>query len=272
MKLVIFTDLDGSILNHDDYSFEGARSSLARIKRAGIPLIFTTSKTRREVELLQEEMGIREPSIVENGATIFFPAGYRGWNIEIGNVMPSYNMIRLGISYAEIRNFFEKVKIQFEIRGFGDMTVSEIAELTGMPEEKAKLAKEREFTEPFLVCNDEDIDRLKDLALYEDIKITKGGRFYHFIGIHQDKGEAVKITKYIFRQCNGSDILFIGVGDSANDLPMLENVDIPILIPHPDGSYEKADVSNLIRAEYPGSKGWNTAVEKILDDFERNHT
>jgi len=272
MKLVIFTDLDGCILNHDDYSFEGAQPSLARIKRANIPLIYTTSKTKTEVELLQEEMGIREPFIVENGAAVFFPSGYSEWGIKIGTIMPPYNLIRRGKPYSEIRKFLERVKIQFDIRGFGDLTVREIAELAGLPEEKAKLAKEREFTEPFLIRNEEDIDRLKDLALHEDIKITKGGRFYHFIGIHQDKGEAVKITKYIFRQYNGSDVLFIGVGDSANDLPMLENVDIPILIPHPDGSYEKADVSNLIRAEYPGSKGWNKSVEKILDDFERNHT
>lgn len=272
MNIVIFTDLDGSLLNHDDYSFEEARSSLARIKRIGLPLIFTTSKTRTEVELLQEEMKIGEPFIVENGAAIYFPLGYRGWDKKIGTVMPPYHLIQLGKPYFEIRRFLERVRIPFGIRGFGDLTVREIAELAGMPEEKAKLAKEREFTEPFLIDKDGEIDRLQDLALKEDIKITKGGRFYHCIGAHQDKGEAVKITKHIFRQCTEGDVVFIGIGDSANDLPMLENVDIPVLIPHPDGSYEKTDLAKLKRAVNPGSKGWNEAVERILDDFERNNT
>lgn len=73
VQLVIFTDLDGSLLNHEDYSFTAARPSIERIKTAGIPLIITTSKTRLEVERLQQEMGIREPFIVENGGGIFFP-------------------------------------------------------------------------------------------------------------------------------------------------------------------------------------------------------
>lgn len=272
MKMVIFTDLDGSLLNHDNYSFGGARSSLERIKRFGIPLIFTTSKTRTEAELLQEEMKIREPFIVENGAAIFFPFGYEGWDLKIGAPMAPYHLIRLGKPYSEIRRFLKKVRIAFGIRGFGDMTVREIAELAGMPKEKAKLAKKREFTEPFLFDGEGDIDRLQNLASHEDIKITKGGRFYHFIGARQDKGEAVRITKTIFRQRNEEDMAFVGIGDSANDLPMLENVDIPVLIPHPDGSYEEIDIANLIRAVHPGSKGWNEAMERILDDFERNHT
>lgn len=272
MKMVIFTDLDGSLLNHDDYSFGGARSSLARIKRHGIPLIFTTSKTRAEVELLQKEMKIREPFIIENGAAIFFPLGYDGWDLKIGVPMPPYHLIRLGKSYSEIRSFLKKVRIPFGIRGFGDMTVREIATLAGLPKEKAKLAKKREFTEPFLMDGNGDTDRLQDLASCEDIKITKGGRFYHFIGAGQDKGKSVRITKGIFRQCIGEDVSFVGVGDSANDLPMLENVDIPVLIPHPDFSYEQVDVENLIRAVHPGSRGWNQAMESVLDDFERNHT
>ncbi|MEN6467293.1 MAG: HAD hydrolase family protein, partial [Syntrophaceae bacterium] len=76
MQMIIFTDLDGSLLDHEDYSFEAARPSIERIKRLGIPLVMTTSKTRREVELLQREMGMSAPMIVENGGGIFCPPGY----------------------------------------------------------------------------------------------------------------------------------------------------------------------------------------------------
>jgi mannosyl-3-phosphoglycerate phosphatase len=151
MKMVIFTDLDDSLLDHDDYSFTGAQSSLARIKRLGIPLIFTTSKTRAEVELLQREMKIRDPFIIENGAAIFFPFEYDGWNLKIGTLMPPYHLIRLGKPYSEMRSFLKKMRIPFGMRGFGDMTVREIADLAGLPKEKANLAKQREFTEPFLM-------------------------------------------------------------------------------------------------------------------------
>ena len=73
--MIIFTDLDGSLLNHEDYSFREALPALARIRRSAIPLIFVTSKTRGEVEILQQEMCIREPFIVENGGGIIFFAG-----------------------------------------------------------------------------------------------------------------------------------------------------------------------------------------------------
>jgi hypothetical protein len=48
---------------------------------------------------------------------------------------------------------------------------------------------------------------------------------------------------------------------------MLENVDIPILIPHPDGSYEKVDLPNLRRARHPGSRGWNEMMMEVLGNM-----
>lgn len=90
LDLIVFTDLDGSLLNHEDYSFAEAMPALARISGNNIPLVFVTSKTRREVEILQREMGLREPFIVENGGGIYFPAGYRGWTIERAGRLPAY--------------------------------------------------------------------------------------------------------------------------------------------------------------------------------------
>lgn len=60
-------------------------------------------------------------------------------------------------------------------------------------------------------------------------------------------------------------MITVGLGDSANDRSMLEAVDIPILIPHPDGSFEDIELLNLRRAPHPGSRGWNHAVLEALD-------
>ena len=122
MKIIIFTDLDGSLFNHDDYSFDDARPSLDRIKRDGIPLVITTSKTRVEVEAIQLEIGIEEPFIVENGAAVFFPLGYHGLTTTECEISPPYALIKIGRPYAEIREFIEKTKVTFGIRGFGDLT------------------------------------------------------------------------------------------------------------------------------------------------------
>ena len=147
------------------------------------------------------------------------------------------------------------------------MTVEDVMKYTGLPYKKAKLAKEREFTEPFLIEDESKIPQLQKLAMEEGIKITKGGRFYHFIGVNQDKGKAVEITIKVFKANLNKDILSVGLGDSQNDIPMLKKVNIPVLIPKPDGSYEKIEIPNLIKAPYPGSKGWNVAVNLILDKY-----
>jgi len=128
------------------------------------------------------------------------------------------------------------------------------------------MAKNREFTEPFLM---EDVSALLDLeetAKANGLKITRGGRFFHFIGERQDKGRAVQIATEIISGNINDKVISIGIGDSANDIPMLECVDIPVLIPHPDGSFEDLDINNLMHAGQPGSKGWNQIVIDILSN------
>jgi mannosyl-3-phosphoglycerate phosphatase len=188
VHLIIFTDLDGSLLNHGDYSHAEAMPALARVKSSGIPLVMTTSKTRREVELLQREMGLREPFIVENGGGIFFPAGYGELSLAEYEARGDYRVVVLGTAYARIRNFLERVRPQFGARGFGDMTPAEISELTGLSLEQSALAAEREFTEPFLLEQPEDLERFTDAAAREGLQVTRGGRFLHLIGRGQDKG------------------------------------------------------------------------------------
>jgi mannosyl-3-phosphoglycerate phosphatase len=268
LKFIVFTDLDGSLLNHGDYSFAEAKPSLDRIKRSNIPLIMTTSKTRREVEPLQREMGMREPMIVENGGGIYFPRGYRNLTIGQYEQRDDYTVIRIGTSYSTIRDFLEKIGLRFNIRGFGDMAPSEIATLTGLPIEKAALAKEREFTEPFILSQPDDIGPLSGMAESEGFTVTRGGRFHHLMGTGQDKGKAVRMVCDIFRQNSGTALTAIGLGDSENDLAMFEQVDVPVLIPRPGKGYLDVQLPGLIRATETGTEGWNNAVQKLLDDLD----
>ncbi len=272
MRIVIFTDLDGCLLNHDDYSYDAAGPSLERIRRLGIPLVLATSKTRRETEVFSGGMRLRAPFIVENGGGIFIPSDHQGWNLENAIPRPPYAMIALGKPYAEIRRFVEKIRPSFGIMGFGDLTVREIARLADLPLKTARLAKERDFTEPFLLEKEGLLEALEVEAAKEGIKVTKGGRFYHLIGVRQDKGEAVKIVRRLYDEEGGEPVTAVGIGDSPNDLPMLALVDIPVLIPHADGTYENIRLPRLIRAADPGSRGWNDVMERVLDDIERRHS
>ncbi len=66
-----------------------------------------------------------------------------------------------------------------------------------------------------------------------------------------------------------SDIKTIGIGDSLNDLSMLEKVDIPILVLKPNGDYDQGiNLPNLIFADGVGPLGWNSSILKLFMKFD----
>src|SRR4030042_5645191 len=75
-KVIIFTDLDGTLLDRDTYSFAPAQPALDMIRKKGIPLVFSSSKTRAEMELYRERAGNDHPFIAENGGAVFVPSHY----------------------------------------------------------------------------------------------------------------------------------------------------------------------------------------------------
>ena len=66
VKTVIFTDLDGTLLDRKNYSYEAAVDSINYLKDHKIPVIFCSAKTRQEQEYYRQIMGMFHPFIVEN--------------------------------------------------------------------------------------------------------------------------------------------------------------------------------------------------------------
>ena len=265
-KLIIFTDMDGTLLDHDTYSYSKAKPALNLIKKHNIPLILCTSKNRAEILEFQKELRIKEPFIVENGGAIFIPKDY--FNFELFNALPKtlkpvkksgYYVIELGTPYKTLRNFILELKKQgFKIKGFGDMSAKEVSLDTGLPLHKAKLAKKREYDEAFIFTPVESYDekKLKKLVLKQGLRLTKGGRYYHLMG-KSNKGKAVKIlTKLYKKQFN--HVITMALGDSVNDFEMLDNVDIPYLVMKKNRRYSS---SLYKRAGDIGPKGWCKAVK-----------
>jgi len=273
-QLLIFTDLDGTLLDFSTYSFQPALPALKALKERNIPLIFCTSKTRAETERIRQQTENTHPFIVENGGAIFIPKDYFSPEPELTTAFtkedkknPEYQVIEFGISYTRLRDVLSQIQAQFpgKIKGFGDMSVEELAKLSELPQEEAALSKHREYDEPFVLDEESLIDKIQEAARLSNLQVTQGGRFYHLMGAN-DKGIAASHLIDIFRQKFHS-IRSVALGDSINDMPFLAAVDIPILLPKPDGRHDSSvKLEDLIFAKDAGPTGWCDAVSIILEN------
>jgi mannosyl-3-phosphoglycerate phosphatase len=272
-QLILFTDLDGTLLDHHTYSWSAAQEALDRIHRRHVPLIFCTSKTHAEVEVLREELGNVHPFITENGGGLFIPHAYFSRHPKGAKRVSSYHLITQARPYKEVVQELQKIALESGVCvvGFHDMSTREIAQNTGLPQHQAELARHREFDEPFLFAGSSPSKKLVkkfiETAAQHGMTVARGGRFWHlFAGT--DKGQATRRLIKLYHKAGHNRPHSVGLGDSAADLPMLAAVDLPILLPRPDGSFDFQVVAHLrkvSRGLSPGPKGWNSAVVKVLD-------
>jgi len=270
-KTIIFTDLDGTLLDHSSYSFAAAEAALSFIKQKNIPLIICSSKTKKEIMYYRKKLGIQDPFISENGGGIFIPFGFfkkelKGMKLPVSQEH-DFLVIRLGAEYALLRHVLEEIRREgFSVRGFGDMTVSEVSERTGISLDEAAMAKERDFDEPFYFDGNESaVAKLSDSILSKGYHITRGNIF-HILG-ENDKGKAASIIAELYKKKH-KDITTIALGDSPNDIPMLKVADYPVVVQKPNGLYdEQIRLSRIIKADGIGPAGWNSAVLWLLSQL-----
>ena len=149
---LIYTDLDGTLLDHDTYSFLPAKEALNLIREDDIPLVICSSKTRAEIEFYRKLLQNTEPFISENGGGIFIPVGYFNTEIPYDRKVKDYLVIELGVRAETLKQALRVISNEtgIEIRGFSDMSVEEVSMLTGLDEHTAALSKARDYSEPFL--------------------------------------------------------------------------------------------------------------------------
>jgi mannosyl-3-phosphoglycerate phosphatase family protein len=261
-KLIIFSDLDGTLLHPRTYSFEKAQQALDRVKECGIPLVLVSSKTRAELEVWRGRLANRHPFIVENGGGIFVPEGYFPFPVE-GVAHEGYHVVPLGMPYESVRRRFAdlRMKLGAAVQGFGDMTLREVMDLTGLTQEDAHLAMRRDFDEPFIFEGRTD-ERFLQAIEGTGLRWTRG-RLYHIMGDHH-KGRAVTMLCHMYKQQFGP-LETIGIGDGLNDLQFLLAVDRPVLVRKPSDSLERQmRIPGLIRTAAEGPAGWNEAVMELL--------
>ena len=260
-KIIVITDLDGTLLDHNDYSYIAASPALKRLKQQDVPLIFNSSKTAAELVELRRVFDNKEPFVVENGGGIYVPDNSGG-----------HEKISFGIGRQTILSVLRQLRNDARLFvGFSDMDAAEIAECTGLSIEQAEQAMQREFSEPIVWKGDESGRQnfCTELAQHSLISI-KGGRFMHISGAI-NKGEAVRWLREYYKKRYNDEPLIIALGDSENDKQMLECADFPVIIRSPVQELPDVKADNLLISDDSGPSGWNACVMKLLDLLNQEH-
>lgn len=264
---IIFTDLDGTLLDHFDYSFSEALEVINKLKENNIPIIPNTSKTFAEMVKIQKDIDLDSPFIIENGAAVFIPVGHfpqqpQSTKLEgkywVKEFCPdrSHWLSLLKDGTEEYRDLFQ---------GFSNLSLEELCNLTGLKPESAILALDRKYTEPLLWHGDNN-KKLAFIAHMESLgaHLLQGGRFLH-VGGDSDKGNAMVWLANEYEKQNNDKVKTIALGDSHNDIAMLQSADIAIQIKspiHPFTTLTKKD--NCYKTTEFGPKGWAQTIDEIL--------
>lgn len=255
---IVFTDLDGTLLDHHTYSYEKALEGMEILERHRAALVLVSSKTFEEMSLLHSELRLDSPLIFENGSGIAY-YNKDSWKVEISG---------RGIDFLKEHVDLIEQTLSKKIMLITDMNEEEISSLTGLSHERAALSKKRRATLPFIV-NDKgkpgfiDMQQLNEILKEYNISVTKGGRFYHIIPGGSDKGTAVKkIIKWYTR---GNEMVkTLAFGDSENDIPFFKSVNTAFIVRKHDGSVLKHDLIEAVVTEEIGPAGFTEGIKKYF--------
>lgn len=265
MQTIVFTDLDGTLLDAHTYAYTVSRPALRRLQAADIPVVFCSAKNRTEQRPLRAELGVTHPFIVENGSAVFVPP-------ELGLPLTDaftedadgHHAAVLGLPLPDIKAHLDAVRDETGVnfRGFTELTVERVMALTGLDHAAAKRAQTRDFSDTIVIPDDENPAPVVAACRTRGLKCPDGGRFLTVTGNGADKGQAVTLLTDIYRQHYG-DIITVGIGDSQNDAPMLAAVDHPFLVQRPERTWRDVDVPNLTRLNAVGPAAFAAMVDLL---------
>jgi mannosyl-3-phosphoglycerate phosphatase family protein len=267
-NIIIFTDLDGSLLNHDDFQFKKIKNFILDCLKCGIKIIPNSSKTKIEIEIFSNQLGEQLPFIVENGAAVH--------NLDLLNVnLKSYNnSIVFSRTIDELIEVFnKKVPATFKDKCLfiKDMKKQKQKEILGLNDDYLPYALNRGYSTPFVFNGcPELVDEFKFILENLGMKLHEGGRVFN-ISDNCSKGSALNTLVNKLQNDLFLSPYVIAVGDSPNDISMLKEANQPCVVPLPNKSnLNNLKIHNILRAKQCAPEGWEEVIRLSLKKININ--
>lgn len=259
MKKLMYTDVDGTLLDFHTYSMEKSMEGIELLKQNNIPLVPVSSKTFAEMKEIMDNAGLYNHFAFENGCGIAIPCGNGEYTTEISG--PGAEAVAENIGMLEGITGKKLISIL-------SLSDEEISSCSGLDIHRAALARKRMTSVPFItgdgvLLSDEEIDLVNIRLAWSKLEVTRGGRFNHLMPSLAGKSHAVRRI-YLFYSTSGG-VKTAACGDSYNDLSMLDNVDVGYIVRKPDGSYMQG-TDHLVTAGI-GPDGFTEAARDFIKLF-----
>jgi mannosyl-3-phosphoglycerate phosphatase family protein len=269
--VLVFCDLDDTLFDVHAFAVDAsARRALNRLERQRLPVVLCSSRTRAEIELIQQELGINHPFVSESGAAVFLPRGYFAFDRVVTTEVSGYQRVEFGKPYQEavavLRRFAGRLGVS--VVGFSDMSVGEVAIDCDIPLLQARLAKLREYSEMFRVVDSKPgaILRLFKALRGAGFVCTSRGR-YHLLGAcHHDVGG--HFIRGLYRRAFGQ-VPTIAFGDHGSAAPLLRHADVPLVVQADDAGETRGLLATVPAARLIGARSVAEWAEAILEIANR---
>lgn len=268
---IIVTDLDASLMDAN-YSYEAAQEALDLIHQKQIPLILNSSKTLSELIAISENCNWQsKPFLIgENGACLGIPKSHpMSEQIQAKKEKKDYYCVYDKGAYARILKHAKELKLSYNYHfvGFSDLSNTELCTLTGLTPKEADRAKERLCTEPIVWKDSEEAFlQFSSQLKSRGIQSIRGGQFIHLMEDTHDKSTGMEAVLAIFKSVDpDTEWETLAIGDSANDIPMLEHAKHALIIPNLSNGTLQLKRKDFFLANAPATSGWNEGVLKILN-------
>ncbi len=273
--VIVFAGVDGIVIDRQSGEVcRAAWDAIDLVVSRNIPFVLCAGKTRAEIEPIYEGLGVGHPFVCENGAAIFVPRNYFGFELRHTHDVDAYDVVEFGRPYGTVVDILHGAakRVGADVIGFSDMSVEEIAADYGLPLFRARLAKRREYDEPFRIVRGGEGKRHRLLKALQAAHLgcVNEGR-YERAGAPIDPGIGADWLRAWY-QIAFRRVLTVGFGNRLSHLPFLRRMDIPVIVPTDDEGRTARMVASLPRARLvdPGGSSWADAIleaaEHAADD------
>ena len=261
-KVLIFSDLDGTLLNRDTFCFDEIKNYILYLISNDISLIPNSSKTKEEINEFNKKLGEDLPYIVENGAAIF--------DLHLINSNFPEEIV-LSREIEEILTIFnEKIpkNLVSKLKFLHNLDLSDQMKILGLSKEKIRNALKRKYSIPLLFNgNISEKREIKNLVKSAGLTLQEGGRVINLCD-NVSKSTAMKKVVKLFNKISNDKLTTIAVGDNFNDLEMLKNSDIPCLVFNDKFTLETININNCLVSKKSAPEGWEEIVKLALDKIK----